>query len=169
MDIDTLYGMYVLYGPTKISCPFQFIVSCLAFAMSCNLYLSQERIYILRHWYFLLKLVSCIILFVILWLERFIFILFRLNITKKWAWIYIKTYKHWMAFKIRCLTNCNYVCVVVIISMCTMEMFSGLLVNSQLKDAIAGTRWYTFAAWLQFGMMPYLQKVLNILFKFQSK
>ena len=65
MDIDILYGMYVLYWPTKISCPFQFIVSCLAFTMSCNLYLSQERIFILRYWYFLLKLVSCIILFVI--------------------------------------------------------------------------------------------------------
>ena len=74
MDIDILYGMYVLYWPTKISCPFQFIVSCLAFTMSCNLYLSQERIFILRYWYFLLKLVSCIILFVTLLLERWILI-----------------------------------------------------------------------------------------------
>ena len=81
MDIGILYGMYVLYGPTKISCPFQFIVSCLAFTMSCNLYLSQERIFILRYWYFLMKLVSCIILFVALRLERLIFILFRLNLT----------------------------------------------------------------------------------------
>ena len=82
MDIDILYGMYVWYGPTKISCPFQFIVSCLAFAMSCNLYLSQERIFILRYWYFLLKLVSCIILFVILRLQRWILITFRLNFAK---------------------------------------------------------------------------------------
>ena len=74
MDIDILYGMYVLYWPTKISCPFQFIVSCLAFTMSCNLYLSQERIFILRYWYFLLKLVSCIILFVTLLVERWILI-----------------------------------------------------------------------------------------------
>ena len=82
MDIDILYGMYVLYWPTKISCPFQFIVSCLAFTMSCNLYLSQERIFILHYWYFLLKLVSCIILFVTLRLERWIFIIFRLNFAK---------------------------------------------------------------------------------------
>ena len=170
MDIDILYGMYVLYGPTKISCPFQFIVSCLAFAMSCNLYLSQERIFILRYWYFLMKLVSYIILFVTLRLERLIFIIFRLNFANCLnVSMHIKTYKHWIAFRIHSFTNRNYVCIVVIISICTMEMFLSLFVNSQLKDAIAGTRWYTFAAWLQFGMMPYLQKVLNILFKFQSK